>query len=98
VGGTILLALGVTVFEFSCTGQVYVPVIMHLARSGSVGAIWLLVLYNVAFIVPLLVVFALAYAGVSMKQLGTVFERHVATVKFGLAFVFASLAVMTVLT
>lgn len=97
VGGTILLGIGVTIFEFSCTGQVYVPVIMHLARTGSGRAVGLLVLYNVAFIVPLLVVFGLAYAGISMKKLGSFFERHVAVVKVGLAVVFAGLAVMTVL-
>lgn len=96
VGGTIVLGLGVTVFEFSCTGQVYVPVIMHLARTGSTRAVGLLLLYNVAFILPLLVIFALAYAGISMKSIGKVFERNVAAVKFGLAVVFAGLAVMTV--
>ena len=97
IGGTILLGLGVTVFEFSCTGQVYVPVIMYLARSGSAQAVGLLLLYNTAFIVPLLLVFGLAYAGVSMKRIGTLFEKNVAVVKVGLGIVFTGLAVMTLL-
>lgn len=97
IGGTVLLGLGVTVFEFSCTGQVYVPVIMYLARSGSAQAVGLLLLYNTAFIVPLLLVFGLAYAGVSMKRIGTLFEKNVAVVKVGLGIVFTGLAVMTLL-
>lgn len=97
VGGTILLGLGVTVFEFSCTGQVYVPVIMHLARSGSAAAIGLLLLYNVAFIVPLLAVFAMAYAGVSMKKLGNLFAGNLVAVKLSLAAVFLGFALLTIL-
>ncbi|MFP4551583.1 MAG: cytochrome c biogenesis CcdA family protein [Spirochaetales bacterium] len=96
VGGTILLGIGVTIFEFSCTGQVYVPVIMHLARTGSGSTVGLLLLYNLAFILPLLIVFALAYAGVSMKKLGTAFGDRLVLVKLGLAVVFAGFAVLTV--
>jgi hypothetical protein len=97
VGGTILLGIGVTVFEFSCTGQVYVPVIMHLARTGSGAAVGLLLLYNLAFIVPLLIVFGLAYAGVSMKRVGNMFAGKLVLVKLGLAIVFAGFAALTVL-
>jgi hypothetical protein len=96
VGGTVLLGIGVTIFEFSCTGQVYVPVIMHLARTGSGSAVGLLLLYNLAFILPLLIVFALAYAGVSMKKLGTAFADRLVLVKLGLAAVFIGFAVLTV--
>jgi cytochrome c biogenesis protein CcdA len=96
VGGTVLLGIGVTIFEFSCTGQVYVPVIMHLARTGSGSAVGLLLLYNLAFILPLLIVFALAYAGVSMKKLGTAFGDRLVLVKLGLAAVFIGFAVLTV--
>ena len=96
IGGTILLGVGVTIFEFSCTGQVYVPVIMHLARTGSGTAVGLLFLYNLAFIIPLVIVFALAYAGVSMKKVGTIFADRLVLVKLGLAVVFAGFAVLTV--
>jgi hypothetical protein len=96
IGGTIVLGVGVTIFEFSCTGQVYVPVIMHLARTGSGTAVGLLFLYNLAFIIPLLIVFGLAYAGVSMKKVGTMFADRLVLVKLGLAVVFAGFAVLTV--
>ena len=96
VGGTILLGIGVTIFEFSCTGQVYVPVIMHLARAGSGMAVGLLLLYNVAFIVPLLIVFGLAFAGISMKKVGSMFADRLVLVKVGLAVVFAGFAILTV--
>ncbi len=96
VGGTVALGIGVTIFEFSCTGQVYVPVIMHLARTGSGTAVGLLLLYNVAFIIPLLIVFGLAYTGISMKRVGSIFGERLVLVKVGLAIVFAGFAVLTI--
>jgi cytochrome c biogenesis protein CcdA len=95
--GTASLAILVTVFEFSCTGQVYLPVIMHLARTADrARGLGLLVVYNLAFIVPLLVVFAAGYFGISMSRVSTFFGRHVPMVKILLALVFIGLAVMTV--
>lgn len=98
VVGTAALGVLVTVFEFSCTGQVYLPVIMHLARNeADLGAYLLLAGYNAAFILPLLVVFGLSYAGVSQGVVGSFFSRRIALVKFLLAGVFALMAVMTIL-
>lgn len=97
VGGTIVIGVLVTIFEFSCTGQVYLPVIMHVARTQTdLGAYALIVAYNVAFILPLVVVFAAAWSGVAVGGITRLFSRNVATVKFALAAVFGMLAVMTV--
>ena len=99
IAGTAVIALLVTVFEFSCTGQVYLPIIMHLARTeGSGTSYGLLALYNRAFILPLLLVFTISYAGVAMGSIATFFSRRVAAVKALLAAVFLGMAVMTMLT
>jgi cytochrome c biogenesis protein CcdA len=99
IAGTAIMALLVTVFEFSCTGQVYLPVIMHLARSeGRASAYGLLVLYNTAFIIPLISVFGLSYAGVRSKSMADFFSKRIAGIKYLLALVFAGMAVLTLLT
>jgi cytochrome c biogenesis protein CcdA len=99
VAGTVVIALMVTVFEFSCTGQIYVPVIMHLARTeGSLSAYGLLAAYNGAFILPLALVFGISYAGVAFKTIASFFSRRITAVKLLLAGVFLGMAVITLLT
>ncbi len=72
------LFLGVTVslLESLCTGQVYLPTIAIMVKRGSVEALGLLVFYNLMFILPLLAVFGLAFAGVSSKQVTDFFNRN----------------------
>lgn len=94
------LGLGflVSIFEFACTGQVYLPTLAYLARQkGRADALGLLVLYNLAFIVPLLVVFAASYLGVSSKRIANAFQKRMGAVKIALAAVFLVLAVLTLL-
>jgi cytochrome c biogenesis protein CcdA len=104
VGSTALaataLGLGfvVSVFEFACTGQVYLPTLAYLARSGDARAVPLLAAYNVAFIAPLVAVFAASWAGVTSYRLGAFLQRHLVAVKAALAVFFAALAALTLAT
>lgn len=98
VGSALVLGFLVSVFELACTGQVYLPTIVYTVRSGRAlrGYAYLLI-YNLGFIVPLLVVFALSFAGLSLKSLTAVFQKRMALVKLALAGLFAALAVLTVM-
>lgn len=67
--GFLLAPLGLGLFiaglELTCTGQVYLPIVTMLAEPARrATAVGYLVAYNVAFILPLLAVFGLAYFGV----------------------------------
>jgi cytochrome c biogenesis protein CcdA len=96
VGSSLVLGFLVSVFEFACTGQVYLPTLAYLVRvRRQLDAVGLLVLYNLCFIVPLLLVFGGSYYGVSSARLTTFFQAHMGKVKLGLAVVFAGLAVFT---
>ena len=79
-------AMGVIVscLELACTGQMYLPIITYMIETGKdvPGAVAYLALYNVAFIVPLLAVFLLAFFGLRAEALTGVMRRHVAFVKF----------------
>jgi cytochrome c biogenesis protein CcdA len=93
---SLVLGFLVSMFEFACTGQVYLPTIAYLARTGDrLRAVGLLLLYNLAFILPLLAVFAASYAGVSSARIAAAFQARMGLVKIGLAVVFAGLAVLT---
>ena len=81
----------VSVLEFGCTGQVYLPTIQAVVgQTGSNRplAVAYLVAYNLMFILPLVVVFLLAYFGVASARLTSFFRKHLAGVKFATALLF----------
>ncbi len=95
-GSSLVLGFLVSIFEFACTGQVYLPTLAYVARvGGGARATGLLVLYNVFFILPLLLVFAASYLGVSSGRITTFFQAHMGKVKLALAVVFVGLAAFT---
>ena len=85
----------VCLIESACTGMDYGPILAQLARDGSTWrrGMALLAWYNGMFVAPLVVVFGLAYAGVSNARLAGFSRRHTALVKLFLACVFAAMAV-----
>lgn len=99
VGSSLAMGFFVSVFELACTGQIYFPTIAYLVKSeGGAGNYLLLLVYNLGFILPLLVVFALSYAGVGSKKITVVFQKHMGSVKLATAVLFAGLACLTLLT
>jgi cytochrome c biogenesis protein CcdA/thiol-disulfide isomerase/thioredoxin len=90
VAGALAAGFLVSILEFACTGQVYLPtIIMMVGKEGvRLSAIFYLLLYNLFFIVPLLVVFAFVFFGVSSKGIAKLMEAKVGVVKLALAAVF----------
>ena len=95
VWGAFFTGIVVSFLELACTGQVYLPTIIFVVSQPEMKAraTAFLVLYNLLFILPLVIVFVLAYYGTGSKQLTSFLERRAATVKLGMALLFASLAV-----
>jgi cytochrome c biogenesis protein CcdA len=85
----------VSILELACTGQVYLPTIIFVTSVPElqVRAFLYLILYNLLFVLPLVIVFILAYYGTSSRDLMRFLERNAATVKLGMVLLFASLAV-----
>ncbi|MBN1799548.1 MAG: DUF1573 domain-containing protein [Spirochaetales bacterium] len=97
ISGALLLGFYVSVFELACTGQIYFPVIAALAQTESnVSTYFYLVIYNIGFILPLLLVFIFIYSGVSSEKITSVFQKHMGVVKIILAVVFVLLAVFII--
>jgi len=89
----------VSILELACTGQIYLPAVRMMLFSASgrrLRALGYLVVYNLAFILPLIGVFVLAYAGVTSDQLRDWLNRHLGVTKFVMGVFFLLLAVIIV--
>jgi len=87
----------VSFVELTCTGQVYAPIILGLSNPDYQGqALLSLVVYCLAFVVPLIVVFLLSYMGTNSQQLGQILNRHTATVKLITAILFVAISLWLV--
>lgn len=84
----------VSLLELACTGQIYLPTIIFIASNPATRALGTsyLLLYNLFFIAPLVVVFVLSYFGTTSVQLGLFLKKRTAAIKLGSAVLFAALA------
>ncbi|MGC9332951.1 MAG: hypothetical protein ACP5JJ_02305 [Anaerolineae bacterium] len=94
IGVAFVTGFLVSLIELACTGQVYLPTIVYVLSRPELAAqaFLYLVLYCLMFILPLIVVFVLAYLGTSSEQLGQFVNRHTAAIKLATGVVFTGLA------
>lgn len=99
VPGIFMAGVLVTGLESVCTGQVYVPVLIFLARSPEVSGsgIFYLLIYNVMFIIPLIAIFAAAYCGTSLNVFLRWAKNDVVTGKVLMGIFFLILGVLMLL-
>ncbi len=97
--GAIVIGFVISALELVCTGQVYLPTLTFVSgidETRSIAIAYLL-LYNLMFIVPLLVVFGCVYWGTTSEQLGGVLQRHLVTVKVAIGILLFGLGTWLVL-
>jgi len=84
----------ISLLEFACTGQVYLPTIIFVTKVPALKAKALLYLffYNLCFILPLVVIFLLAYKGMTSERLTEFWKRRGKGVKLGMGMMFLCLA------
>jgi hypothetical protein len=80
----------VSLLEAACTGQVYVPTIVFILKNTNLRlkAATYLVIYNLMFILPLVVIFLLSLFGVSSAKFNNFLKRNVGKIKIFMAFIF----------
>jgi thiol-disulfide isomerase/thioredoxin len=85
----------VSLFELACTGQVYLPTIMFVTGVTELRltAIVYLVLYNLMFVMPLLLVFLVTYLGTNSRRLTSLFQANAGAVKLFTAALFGVLGI-----
>jgi cytochrome c biogenesis protein CcdA len=94
IGVALVTGLTVSVIELACTGQVYLPTIIFVMGVPELrvrGLLYLL-LYNLVFVLPLVVIFILVFRGTTSKQLTRFLQARAASVKLGMAILFLALA------
>jgi cytochrome c biogenesis protein CcdA len=95
-GAGILISL----LELACTGQVYLPTIIFVSSIPELQlqAFFYLVLYNILFILPLVLIFILVYYGTTSKDLTGFLQEKAAAVKIGMSIVFVALGSWLILS
>jgi thiol-disulfide isomerase/thioredoxin len=90
----------VSLLEFTCTGQVYLPTILFVTNIPSLraNAISYLVLYNLMFIIPLLIIFGVVYWGVTSEQLAFFLKKKASSIKLFTSLLFFALAGILILS
>ena len=93
--GAVVIGFAISALELVCTGQVYLPTITFVMGVEEMRghALSYLVLYNLMFVAPLLIVFGFVYWGTSSVQLGGILQRHLMPVKAATAAVLLGLGV-----
>jgi thiol-disulfide isomerase/thioredoxin len=90
----IFIGFVVTLLQSACTSQVYLPTLLFVTHIPSLrgNAIFYLVLYNLVYVLPLLVIFGIVYWGVTSEQLSFFLQRRASTIKLFTALFFFALA------
>lgn len=88
----------ISLSEFICTGQIYLPTLMFVIGVPSLRfkAMLYLLIYNIAFVVPLIIVFVAAYKGISSSVLNKFWKSKVELVKLVSALFFLLLGALLV--
>lgn len=96
VAAAFAIGAAVTALESVCTGQVYVPTLVFVVKSGTAvtSGLSYLVLYNLMFILPLVVVFFLTYRGLKLTRLIEWSVRNVFVSKLLMGCFFFAMAVV----
>jgi len=80
----------VSILESFCTGQVYLPTLAFVLRlpGKRISALLYLIFYNLAFIMPLIIVFFLGLFGVTSNIFSRFMARHLGLIKLATAVLF----------
>ncbi len=84
----------VSILESICTGQVYLPTIAYVLRMSDkhISALTYLLVYNLAFITPLIIVFILGLFGATSNTFSKFMQKHFGFFKLSTAALFFFLA------
>ena len=90
VAGSLLTGFIVALLEAVCTGQTYLPTISFILKTTplKLQATGYLLLYNIMFVVPLVVIFVFALFGVTSERFSQILKKYLLTIKILMAVLF----------
>lgn len=88
----------VSLLEAVCTGQMYLPTISFVLKASplKVQALGYLLLYNIMFVIPLIVIFVLALMGITSLQFANFLKKHLGFIKILMAGIFFGLGIFLI--
>lgn len=89
-----LVGFAVSLFEFPCTGQIYLPTLVFVSQIPGLktNALSYLILYNLMFILPLGIILGFTYWGTQAPRFVQILEKNTGLVKILTALFFFGLA------
>ena len=91
----VLLGSLISIVEGLCTGQIYLPTIVYLAKEkSSITALGWLIWYNFLFVLPLLVLLGLVVFGFSQKRIEDWFQKQLVWSKLLLTIFFVGIGII----
>jgi len=89
----------VSVLEAVCVAKIYLPTIIFVLKTTSfkLKALIYLLLYNLLFVVPLLVIFGFALAGTTSERFQRILKGHLGTIKILMGIMFLGLGIFLIL-
>lgn len=88
----------VSLLEAVCTGQTYLPTISFILKTSplKLQAMGYLLLYNLMFVAPLLIIFVFAIFGVTSERFSRVFKKYLLVIKGLMAVLFFGLGIFLI--
>lgn len=90
----------VSILELACTGQIYLPTLIFISNVPEfrANALIYLLLYNLMFVVPLILVFLFTYWGTSSQRWAELNRQHFGAIKLIMTLLFFGLAILLITT
>lgn len=88
----------VTLLEAVCTGQAYIPTISFILKTSSlkIQALGYLLLFNLMFVVPLILILMFSIFGVTSERFGKFMKKYLLIIKILMAAAFFGLGIFLI--
>ncbi len=99
IAGAAISGFFVSLTELACTGQIYLPTIMYILDVPALRkqAFIYLLMYNTAFIAPLVIIFILSLSGITALNFARISKANFIWGKLLLCLLFIALGVIILL-
>jgi hypothetical protein len=97
--GSFLSGIIISFFEFSCTGQVYLPTIVFVINNTPLKTtgLFYLFLYNLMFLIPLFIILLLTLIGITSKKIVQFSSKNLPFSKLLLSLFFITLGIYLII-
>ena len=97
--GALVTGFLVSVLEAVCVAKIYLPTIIFVLKTTNLKskALIYLLLYNLLFVVPLLIIFCFALTGTTSERFQKVLRGHLGLVKILMGVMFLGLGIFLIL-